>query len=243
MSFQDRDHPIYSGKSQLEMIENSLPKYNQNIIKLITVNYFKIENKNPKVLDFGAGQGSLASLILAQVGISPVCLELDPLLIKDLKEKNFPTIMSLAGQEGIFDFVYSSNVLEHIEDDLGSLRQIYNSMKKDGELAVYVPAFQILFSGLDKEVGHVRRYSKSDLVKKVGSAGFTITEVKYVDSLGFPASLIMKVIGYNSKNGIGSKTSLNLYDKFIFPISLSLDNLFFSKIIGKNIFIRAIKET
>jgi hypothetical protein len=46
-------------------------------------------------------------------------------------------------------------------------------------------------------------------------------------------------LGYKGKVGIGSKKSLVIYDKFVYPISKILDKLFFKKIIGKNLFLFA----
>ena len=41
MNFQNSENPDYSGKSQLEMIEESLPRYNNHITEMITRNFPK----------------------------------------------------------------------------------------------------------------------------------------------------------------------------------------------------------
>jgi hypothetical protein len=64
----------------------------------------------------------------------------------------------------------------------------------------------------------------------------------YVDSVGFPASIFMKFVGYNSEVGVGSEKSLMFYDRFIFPISHFLDVIGLKFIFGKNLFLRACKE-
>ena len=61
-----------------------------------------------------------------------------------------------------YDFIYSSNVLEHIYDDVKSLKQLESKLTKNGTLVLYLPAFQILYSDLDRSVGHFRRYSKKE---------------------------------------------------------------------------------
>ena len=242
MNFQNSENPDYSGKSQLELIEESLPRYNSNITEMITRNFPKSNSGGGiAILDFGAGKGSLATRVKTRTSFSPECLELDPQLISELNKAGFIALDSLENVHNKYDFVYTSNVLEHIEDDLSALKQIHSSMKVNAEIAIYVPAFQILFSGLDREVGHVRRYSKSELLSKVSSTGFTITEVKFVDSVGFLASLFLRILGFIIKNGIGSPASLRFYDTCIFPISLSLDKLGFGRIFGKNLFLRATK--
>jgi SAM-dependent methyltransferase len=242
MNFQSSENPEYSGKNQLEIIEDSLPSYNRNIVKLITKNFPKNSANPPKVLDFGAGQGSLAILVKDASGISPECLELDPTLITQLRSLGLESINSLGGLTDNYDFVYTSNVLEHIKDDSSALKNIYRSMKPGGELLIYVPAFQRLFSDMDRQVGHVRRYGKSELRRKVLRAGFSNPHIRYVDSIGFPASIFMKFVGYNSKAGVGSAKSLIFYDRFIFPMSRFLDAIGLKFVFGKNLFLRARKE-
>ena len=242
MNFQNSENPDYSGKSQLEMIEESLPRYNNHITEMITRNFPKNSSGGGiTILDFGAGKGSLATLVKTRTSFSPECLDLDPMLVIELNKAGFVALDSIKNVRERYDFVYTSNVLEHIEDDHSALKQIHAAMKTNAEIAIYVPAFQILFSGLDKEVGHVRRYSKSDLISKVTKAGFVVTEITFVDSAGFLASLFLKIAGYNFRNGIGSPASLRFYDRYIFPISLTLDKSGFRKVLGKNLFLRAIK--
>jgi SAM-dependent methyltransferase len=136
-----------------------------------------------------------------------------------------------------FDLIFSSNVLEHIEKDVEALLDLSKFLKPEGLLVNYVPAFPILFSDLDVSVGHYRRYTKRELSSKLKEAGFEIQKIHYVDSLGFPASVLLKVLGYKSRGNIGGLKSMSIYDRFIFPISRTLDLLGFKKLIGKNIIV------
>ena len=90
-----------------------------------------------------------------------------------------------------------------------------------------------------KKVGHFRRYSIQDIKKKLKKAKFQIVYCYYLDSLGFFASFVMKIIGYDEKKGIGSPKSLKFYDKYIIPISF-LDRIGL-KFFGKNLIILAKK--
>ena len=99
----------------------------------------------------------------------------------------------------------------------------------------------ILFSDLDRSVGHYRRYGKQELIDKVERAGLNTVNCKYVDSLGFFASIAIKVIGYKSVGNIGSASSLKLYDTLIFPISRIIDRITFGNILGKNLLLIAEK--
>ena len=51
----------------------------------------------------------------------------------------------------------------------------------------------------------------------------------------------MKLIGYNSENGIGSVASMKFYDKWLFPVSKFLDLIGLKFLIGKNLIIIARK--
>ena len=142
----------------------------------------------------------------------------------------------------MLSFVYTSNVLEHIEDDLSVLKEIKEKIKPGGALAIYVPALPFLYTDMDKKVGHYRRYTRSELIKKVSLAGFTVQESFYNDSLGVLATLIVKVLGYKNKAGLGSPKSIVLYDKIIYPTSKILDRLIFRRVIGKNLFLFAVND-
>lgn len=192
-----------------------------------------------RVLEFGAGTGSLAEIWRSRYDISPICFEIDPSFLSILPSKGFECVNSLdlVGQK--VDFVYTSNVLEHIEDDFEALQSIRKLIKPGGRLAIYVPALPILFSEMDRKVGHFRRYKKRELVSKVNAAGFTVDRCFYNDSIGVLAIFAMILLGFRNKLGLGSKRSLIFYDRVVYPVSKTLDQLIFEKIIGKNLFLVA----
>ena len=59
----------------------------------------------------------------------------------------------------------------------------------------------------------------------------------YVDPIGFFCSFIIQILGWKKEFGVGSKNSLKLYDKLIFPFTRFLDSFEFKYILGKNIFV------
>ena len=46
---------------------------------------------------------------------------------------------------------------------------------------------------------------------------------------------MMKLIGYDTKYGIGSAISLKIYDRYIFPFSKFFDSIGMKFLLGKNI--------
>lgn len=234
---QTKEKTVYSGIEELVAIDRSMPRYNSFIAETIT----RSLKPGTRPVDFGAGIGTLSDLIVAKTGIKPTCVEVDPTCRQVLQSKGYRTFDNIADVRK-FDFVFSSNVLEHIENDQEILKLIFNSLEKDGRIVLYLPAFQILFSKLDASVGHYRRYDKKALVSKLTNAGFEVEEVSYADCLGFFISLIFRFFGYSSDKGLASPGRLETYDKYIFPVSKGIDSLGIKHFFGKNIFVRAKKS-
>ena len=65
------------------------------------------------------------------------------------------------------------NVLEHIDDDQGVLRSISDRLEPGGHVAIWVPAFTLLYSPFDAKLGHVRRYRRRQLEADVTGAPVT----------------------------------------------------------------------
>lgn len=231
----------YSGIEELFDSEQGLEFYNKDIVKKMLYGLGLLNrSKNPSlIVEFGAGTGTLAEVMEQVHGLKPICVEIDPKLIRILKSKGFQTYADVKHLPSFAEFMYTSNVLEHIQDDVGALVQIKSKMLPGALLAIYVPALPILYSEMDAKVGHHRRYTKKELKRKVIDAGFNIEYCLYNDVLGVPAMLSLKLFGFKGKSGIGSKKSLVIYDRIIYPVSMLLDFLFMKRIIGKNLLLIA----
>ena len=183
-------------------------KYNKFLVDAV------IEHARPnqRVLDFGAGIGLFATKVAAE-GADVSCLELDKNQAKVIESKGLDVVCGIdeLPDESI-DYIYTLNVLEHIDNDMQAICDLRRVLVADGVLFIYVPAFQILFSSMDKKVGHFRRYRKYHLVRLLEDAGFSVSKAEYVDSLGFFASLLYRVIG--SKTGSVNEKALVFYDRF-----------------------------
>jgi SAM-dependent methyltransferase len=227
----------YSGIQELRIAEQGLQFYSNDIVKKMKQD-LKIE-KNSSILDFGAGTGQLAEIWRSNYRINPICIEIDPSLEEVLKLKNFKVFQKLNQIPHMVEFIYTSNVLEHIEDDVSTLIDIKNKLLVGGKLVIYVPALPFLFSAFDISVGHYRRYSKKELIKKVTESGLEVEKCYWNDSLGVLAAVIVKLLGYKRMVNLGNSKTFLIYDRVVYPVSKILDSIIFKHLIGKNLFLVA----
>ena len=241
---QNTESQTYSGTQELLDSEVSLIGYSTEIVRKFFSKMDlqkRIKEKEGNLLEFGAGTGFLAEIFQTQFQIKPDCIELDPKLVDIISQKGFKCYQFLNQIPQKYGAIYTSNVLEHIENDTAVLKELFDSLTPGGVIGIYVPAHPILYSMMDKEIGHVRRYTRSELKTKVIEAGFSIQILTFDESIGFFASAIVKILGYKNRANLGSQKSLIIYDKFVYPISRVLDNLGFKYVLGKNLFLIATK--
>lgn len=234
-NYQNTNNNNYSGTEELWAAEKYLQKYNFDTVKKLSGN----REFSRDVLEFGAGIGTLANIWHSTNNEKPECLEIDDNLRNILFNRGFHTHKDIDFVHKKFDIIYTSNVLEHIEDDVATLKKLKSKIKIGGTLAVYVPAFPCLYSELDSSIGHYRRYQKRELIKKLKSVGFDIHKIHYADSLGFFAWLYSKAKGYKEENKLGNNNLLFIYDRYIYPLSKLLDSIGFKHLFGKNLLIIA----
>jgi SAM-dependent methyltransferase len=230
-SIQGPANTRFPGTENLEVMRDAV-NYNRYLLNLILSH----AGNAKRVIDFGAGSGTFAGPI-SEAGFELTAVELDEGLRGHLATQGLRVAASTADLPAqSFDYAYTFNVLEHIPDDVEALRGLRAKLASGACLLVYVPAFQALYTSMDANVGHVRRYSRDTLVRNVSAAGFTVEAVEYVDSIGFFATLAFKM----TDRGTGdiNPRMLRLYDRFIFPVSRALDRLA-HRWFGKNLLLVA----
>jgi hypothetical protein len=78
---------------------------------------------------------------------------------------------------GLFD------VLEHVADELAFLQHLRTRIRRGGRCYVTVPAFGWLWSDADESAGHVRRYTRGQLIRSLERAGFRVGYATYCFAL------------------------------------------------------------
>ncbi len=124
--------------------------------------------------------------------------------------ENFQEIIHLNTQ---FDSCFSLNVLEHIENDVQVLENVYHILRKNGRFVFLVPAHRQLYNSLDIALDHYRRYTKNEIKAKVAQTKFKLVNIFYFNTLAiFGWYLTGEVFKRTSINGIG----VRLFDKLIY---------------------------
>lgn len=117
--------------------------------------------------------------------------------------RNIPTQYSAIDAIGAFD------VIEHIDDDEAVLRGIHRALKPEGGLIIAVPQHRWLWSYVDEESHHVRRYSARELHSKIERAGFRL-----LFSGSYTFALLPAMIASRSKRRPEGSTG---YQQFSLP--------------------------
>lgn len=131
------------------------------------------------VLDIGAGDAFFAEYLLARLapGSSVTCV--DP----SYPESWLGTQSRSGGRRLVFchtppattfDWITLLDVLEHVEDVQALLQaQVVPALRQGGQALVSVPAWQSLFTEHDTQLGHLRRYSPSQLLNELSRAALS----------------------------------------------------------------------
>lgn len=93
-----------------------------------------------------------------------------------------------------FDLIAMLDVLEHINDDVGSLRTLGERLAPGGALLLTVPAVPWLWSNHDVLHQHKRRYTRALLAERLHDAGFEIAGIGYFNTLLFPLALAQRLL-------------------------------------------------
>ena len=87
------------------------------------------------------------------------------------------------------------DVLEHIDDDLGTLRWAFETLEPGGVLVLTVPAHPFLFDEMDRLAHHRRRYRRRELFRKLENAGFEVLHMRHFMVVLVPMLLAARLVG------------------------------------------------
>jgi SAM-dependent methyltransferase len=201
------------------------------------------------VLEIGSGIGTYSSRILADPKVERLtCVEVDPRLAEAARQALDAAPVRVTHVVGDYlavplpkdryDTALLINVLEHLQDDRAAIRKARSELRMDGTLVIFVPAFGLLMSDLDRRLGHYRRYTTSSLRQLLDGAGFTVTALRYYNFTGFLGWLWrFRLLGRTEQ----SRGLVRFFDRAILPVQLRLERAL-SLPVGQSIYAVAKKR-
>jgi 2-polyprenyl-3-methyl-5-hydroxy-6-metoxy-1,4-benzoquinol methylase len=184
-----------------------------------------------EVMDVGAGYGAITELFAE--GRSVLATDLSDRCVAAMRQR-FASMSNVEVRKADlrtldpdqlgrrFDSIVLINVLEHIEDDAGTLVHLARLLRPGGRLVMYVPALNCLYGHWDRKVGHFRRYSKWRLRKVAAEAGLDLADLRYVNLLAIPAWLAFSRFSATVSEDPGK--SLSIWDRTGVPLSRVIES-------------------
>jgi len=185
------------------------------------------------VLEIGSGIGTFSTRIATVPSVERLtCVEIDPSCNAAARQALAAAPAKTPVEHVVGDYLgatlpkdqYDSalfiNVLEHLSDDRAAVRKARSELRMDGTLVIFVPAFELLMSGLDRRLGHYRRYTTGSLRKLLEGAGFTVTALRYYNLVGFLGWLWrFRILGRTAQ----SPGLVRFFDRVILPVQLRVE--------------------
>lgn len=157
------------------------------------------QKQNISVLNAGCGSGEMNIMLAQNTSWQIDAIDVDEEAIslsKKIQQANnlsnlqvFHTSIEKHSGSAKYDIIVSNDVLEHIEDDLEAIKKLHDLLKPGGILCISVPVFPWLFGYHDEKLGHYRRYTKKNLLRKI-SYCFEVKRYRYFGIILIPIVLL-----------------------------------------------------
>ena len=205
-----------------------------------------------RVVEVGAGTGSFSELLLERRLETLSLVEPSTAMYEQLcrRIEELTPSVSMKAYNDVFenvamqirsaerpDSIIYVNVLEHIADDVNELNVINTTLEAGGRLFIFVPALRWLHGSMDRQLGHFRRYTRTELEKKCVAAGFRVIMSKYFDLLGVLPWWVKYKVLQSDRMEPGA---VRFYDQRVVPMAKTLESSV-TPPIGKNVLLIAEK--
>lgn len=156
------------------------------------------KDANRKLLDVGCGTGNI--LLMLQAFGNAVGVDTSPVALEFCRTRNLTGLYQTLPDQGLpfpaqsFDVTCAFDLLEHIEDDLGFLREMKRVTQENGVILLIVPAHPGLWSDHDVALHHRRRYTRKQFAGLIQNAGLRCERMTYFNSFLFPAAFGFRML-------------------------------------------------
>jgi SAM-dependent methyltransferase len=145
-------------------------------------------NRQLRLLDLGCGCGGWMRELTGQLEIPSAELAVADSSLEALRYvggllpervARYQTDVMNVLWENRWNVVFLLDVIEHLPDDRGALRQVWKALEPGGIVFLTTPALQRFWTWNDEVAGHQRRYSKADFVTLSRETGFELCDCRY----------------------------------------------------------------
>ena len=154
--------------------------------------FFKIINKNSKILEYGCGLGQNIYRLDNVIGYDISNFALDFCRKKGIKVTN----NLKETDDGGFDVVLCCDVLEHLEEPLKTLRQIHKKLDYHGKLILILPVEKWNEPNINDINQHLYNWNFNTITNLLVRAGFYPLSYKILRRTGFKKLLPFSKISF-----------------------------------------------
>lgn len=150
--------------------------------------------RDATILDVGAGSGFFSRHLLKHTPAKTAwCVDISYASDTDDVETGKPIHFRREIGELHADVVLLMDVLEHVEDDVGLLRQYVEKVPSGARFLISVPAFQVLWSDHDVFLEHKRRYTVARIEHVASRAQLRVVRSSYYFGLVLPLAILARL--------------------------------------------------
>lgn len=149
-----------------------------------------------KVLDIGCGTGAVLAefvRLYEAYGTDTSPIAIDYCHKRGIANAFHCALETFPLSDLRFDLITFLDVIEHVDEDVGLLKQACHRIRQNGHILVTVPAYEFLWSQHDDLNHHKRRYTKSTLIHVLRESGLTVEMCSYYNTILFPTALFKRL--------------------------------------------------
>jgi SAM-dependent methyltransferase len=173
----------------------------------------EVKDHTPRILDVGCGTGANLELLGKYGEASGVDVSQEALAFcraRGLENVRHGEAEKLPFEDGSFDLVTGLDVVEHLDDDVAGLKEMWRVLRPGGRALLFVPAFMFLWGVQDDISRHRRRYTLPDLRKIVREAGLEVERATYANITFFAPILLGRAVMKVTRLRPASENNINV---------------------------------